>query len=267
MALVTPARFASPELIDAASNLLTSWGLDPVVPTQTTLRERQFGGTDAERAEALNAAFRDPDISAVWALRGGYGCTRLLHLLDGSALQANPTWITGFSDLTALHGWASGLGVASLHAPVASTVPTTDPADVEAFRQVWRTGQPAAHQGARRVVGGNLSVLFAMLGTPSMPPLKGRWLLLEDLDEYLYHLDRMLVALGQAGVFDEVEGVLLGSFTDLKDNTKAFGQAVDNPFGRTVREMVEEHVVARGCAVEWAVPTGHGPRNAPWVFG
>ena len=106
MALVTPARFASPELIDAASNLLTSWGLDPVVPTQTTLRDHQFGGTDAERAEALNAAFRDPDISAVWALRGGYGCTRLLPLLDGTALQANPTWITGFSDLTALQGWA-----------------------------------------------------------------------------------------------------------------------------------------------------------------
>ena len=126
VALVTPARFASPELIDAASNLLTSWGLDPVVPTQTTLRDHQFGGTDAQRAEALNAAFRDPDISAVWALRGGYGCTRILPLLDGSALQANPTWITGFSDLTALHGWASGLGVASLHAPVASTVPTTD---------------------------------------------------------------------------------------------------------------------------------------------
>ena len=267
MALVTPARFASPALIAAASDLLTSWGFDPVVPTQTTLRDRQFGGTDAERAEALNAAFRDPEISAVWALRGGYGCTRLLPLLDGAALQANPTWITGFSDITALHGWASGLGVASLHAPVASTIPTTDKADVEAFRQVWRTGQPAAHQGARRVVGGNLSVLFAMLGTPSMPPLKGRWLLLEDLDEYLYHLDRMLVALGQAGVFDEVEGVLVGSFTDLKDNTKAFGQAVDNPFGRTVREMVEEHVVARGCAVEWEIPTGHGPRNAPWVLG
>ena len=267
VALVTPARFASPALIAAASDLLTSWGLDPVVPTQTTMRDRQFGGTDAERAEALNAAFRDPEISAVWALRGGYGCTRILPLLDGAALQANPTWITGFSDITALHGWASGLGVASLHAPVASTVPTTDPSDVDAFRQVWRSGAPAAPQGARRVVGGNLSVLFAMLGTPSMPPLKGRWLLLEDLDEYLYHLDRMLVALGQAGVFDEVEGVLVGSFTDLKDNTKAHGQATDNPFGRTVREMVEEHVVARGCAVEWDVPTGHGPRNAPWVLG
>lgn len=267
VALVAPARYARPELIDAAAELLTSWGLDPVQTSATSSRDRQFGGTDAQRAEALNTAFRDPDIAAVWALRGGYGCTRLLPLLDGAALQAHPTWITGFSDITALHGWASGLGVASLHAPVASTVPTTDTQDVDAFRRIWQTGEPAAHQGGRRVVGGNLSVLFAMLGTPAMPPLKGRWLLLEDLDEYLYHLDRMLVALGQAGVFDEVEGVLVGSFTDLRDNTKAHGQATDNPFGRTLREMVEEHVVARGCTVEWEVPTGHGPRNAPWVLG
>ena len=266
VALVTPARFASPELIDAASNLLTSWGLDPVVPTQTTLRDHQFGGTDAQRAEALNAAFRDPDISAVWALRGGYGCTRILPLLDGSALQANPTWITGFPTSPPCKAgppaWASRLCTRPW--PRRFRRPTP---------QTWRRSGRSGAQGsllrtkARRVVGGNLSVLFAMLGTPSMPPLKGRWLLLEDLDEYLYHLDRMLVALGQAGVFDEVEGVLLGSFTDLKDNTKAFGQAVDNPFGRTVRDMVEEHVVARGCAVEWEVPSGHGPRNAPWVLG
>ena len=117
------------------------------------------------------------------------------------------------------------------------------------------------------MVGGNLSVLYALLGTPCMPPLEGRWLLIEDLDEYLYHLDRMFVAFAQGGVFDAVEGVMVGSFTDLKDNTKAFGQAVDNPFGRTVRDMIEEHVVARGCRVEWDVPSGHGPRNAPLVLG
>ena len=265
MAVVTPARFASPALTDAASNLAHRLGLDPVVPTQTTLRKRQFGGTDAERAEALNVAFHDADISAVWALRGGYGCTRL-PLLDGSALRANPNGSRDFPTSPPCMGVRLGRGV------LARARRLHDSHDRNGRRRgvptsPWRTGQPAAQGDARRVVGGNLSVLFAMLGTPFMPPLKGRWLLLEDLDEYLYHLDRMLVALGQAGVFDEVEGVLVGSFTDLKDNTKAFGQAVDNPFGRTVREMVEEHVVARGCAVEWDVPTGHGPRNAPWVLG
>lgn len=110
-------------------------------------------------------------------------------------------------------------------------------------------------------------MLYALLGTPYMPPLKGRWLLLEDLDEYLYHLDRMFVALAQAGVFEAVEGVMVGTFTDLRDNTKAFGQAVDNPFGRTARDIIEEHVIGRGCLVEWDVPVGHGTRNAPVVLG
>ena len=267
VALVAPARFASPELLESAATTISDWGYEPVIAEETRARDRQFGGTDAQRASALNAAFRDPDVGAVWALRGGYGCTRLLPLLDGRALQTHPTWITGFSDITALHGWASGLGVAALHAPVASTLASTDASDVEALREVWRTGRPAAPQGSRRVVGGNLSVLYALLGTPHMPPLEGRWLLLEDLDEYLYHLDRMFVAFAQAGVFEAVEGVMVGTFTDLRDNTKAFGQAVDNPFGRTARDIIEEHVVGCGCAVEWDVPVGHGTRNAPLVLG
>lgn len=267
VALVAPARFATSELLDSASSTLADWGYEPVIADETRARAGQFGGTDAQRSSALNAAFNDPEIGAVWALRGGYGCTRILPLLDGEAFQTHPTWITGFSDITALHGWASGLGVASLHAPVASTLASTDAADVAAYREVWRTGQPSPTQGARRVVGGNLSVLYALLGTPYMPPLKGRWLLLEDLDEYLYHLDRMFVALAQAGVFEAVEGVMVGTFTDLRDNTKAFGQAVDNPFGRTARDIIEEHVIGRGCLVEWDVPVGHGTRNAPVVLG
>ena len=267
VALVAPARWANAASIDRASQQLTDWGFEAVVPDPTRLRDHQFGGDDASRAAALNASFRDPDIHAVWALRGGYGCTRLLPLLDTAAMSDNPTWIAGFSDITALHAWANGLGVASLHAPVASTVSMTHGEDVAGMSQVWQTGAVPDAQGPRRVVGGNLSVLYAMLGTPYMPPLEGRWLLLEDVDEYLYHIDRMLVAFAQAGVFDAVEGVMVGSFTELKDNTRAHGQAVDNPFGRTLQDMIEEHVVSRGCAVEWDVPVGHGARNAPVVLG
>jgi len=267
VALVAPARFASPEVVNEAVAQLTSWGFVPVVDPRSTGRDRQFGGSDEERAAVLNEAFRDSEIGAVWALRGGYGCTRLLPLLDGAAFEARPTWIVGFSDVTALHGLASRRGVASLHAPVASTVSSTEPEDVSAMREVLSSATPPSWQAGRRVVGGNLSVLFAMLGTPDMPPLEGRWLLLEDLDEFLYHLDRMFVALAQAGVFEAVEGVMVGSFTDLKDNTVACGQAVDNPFGRTVREMVEEHIASRGVRVEWDVPVGHGRRNAPVVLG
>lgn len=265
VALVAPARYASAELLKNAENLLISWGFSPVIPLQSHLRSGQFGGDDKSRAAAMNAAFRNPDIHAVWAMRGGYGCTRLLPLLDGDAMKTHPTWITGFSDITALHGWANRLGVASLHGPVASTIEVTNSADVEEMKEVWMSGKCGAQ--TKRVVGGNLSVLYALLGTPYMPPLEGRWLLLEEVDEYLYHIDRMLVALSQAGVFDVVAGVMVGSFTDLRDNTKAHGQAVDNPFGMTIQGMVEEHIMSRGCAVEWDVPVGHGQRNIPLVLG
>lgn len=265
VALVAPARFASKDLLDKGMSLLEDWGLTPVVHPSTSIRHHQWGGTDEQRAEALNAAFRDPSIRAVWALRGGYGCTRLLPALEASAFQSDPIWMLGFSDVTALHGWASNLGVASIHGPVTGTMDQTDARDVDALRTLLTTGMRSPEQGAMRVVGGNLSVLYAMLGTPYMPSLKGKWLLLEDLDEYLYHLDRMLTAMGQAGVWQDVEGVLVGSFTGMRDNTVAFGQKTDNPFGATPREILASHL--KDCEVRWDVPTGHGKRNMPWVLG
>ena len=242
VALVTPARHASQEVVDAASAAVRSWGFDPVLHPDTNQPHGQFGGTDAQRAAALNAAFADPEIGAVWALRGGYGCTRLLPHLDAQTLRDNPTWIVGFSDVTALHGWANQAGVASLHAPVASTWASTDDDDGAALVEVLKTGEPTLDQLDRAVVGGNLSVLYAMLGTPHMPPLEGKWLLLEDVDEYLYHLDRMLVAFTQAGVWGQVAGVMVGSFTDMRDNTVAHGQSVDNPFGKTAEEILASHL-------------------------
>lgn len=265
VALVAPARFASEELLRQGVTLLESWGLQGVVHPNTRLRHHQFGGTDDERAEALNAAINDSEIRAIWALRGGYGCTRLLPLLNAEAFQDDPKWLVGFSDITALHGWATNLGVASLHAPVISTSTSTDSTDLANMRQVMMGEALPDVQKGRRIVGGNLSVLFAMLGTPSFPALKGRWLLLEDVDEYLYHLDRMLVAMGQAGVWNQVEGVMVGTFTDMRDNTVAFGQLDDNPFGRSVREILASHL--GHLPVEWDVPVGHGRRNAPVILG
>ena len=99
VALVAPARFASKDLLDKGMSLLEDWGLTPVVHPFTSMRHHQWGGTDEQRAEALNAAFRDPSIRAVWALRGGYGCTRLLPALEASAFQSDPTWLVGFLSL------------------------------------------------------------------------------------------------------------------------------------------------------------------------
>lgn len=270
IALAAPARFTTEPALRAAAAALRTAGFEPVIPEGILARDGQFGGDDAHRAAQLNAAFRDPTIRAVWAMRGGYGCARLLPLLDGAAFRADPTWLVGFSDITALHAWAAHQGIAALHAPVASTLGTTDHPGLlwDALRNpaqfAQARGLPVPHQ--RPVLGGNLSVLYSLLGTPYFPNLDGAWLLVEDLDEYLYHLDRMWNSLRLAGALDRIHGLLVGGFTDLRDNTQAFGQSVDNPFGRDLADMLREHVPA-GKPVVWNVPVGHGRENRPVVLG
>lgn len=270
IALVTPARFTDSIAVEHASQAIRAAGFEPFHAPDLLARDGQFGGSDAQRAEQLNRAFRSPDVRAVWAMRGGYGCARILPLLDAVAYCKDPTWICGFSDVTALHAWSARIGVAALHGPVAGTFASTLNAE-----QLWTAlAQPEAHQRGRHlnltaerpVLGGNLSVLYSLLGTPYFPDVTGAWLLLEDLDEYLYHLDRMLNSLRLAGVFDRMHGLVLGSFTDVHDNTIASGQTTDNPFGRTLPDMVADHVPA-GKPVVWDVPVGHGEENVPVVLG
>ena len=315
IALVTPSRFADDATWDAAAAAIRAAGFTPVLPPAPSRpRDGSLGGSDAERAVALNAAFRDPSIRAVWALRGGYGAARLLPLLDPAPFRADPTWIVGFSDITALHAWAAAQGVGALHASVALTLDRVPPADraalwtalvaasplevagvagsegaasplevavpaldygtsnldlesgAAAFSAAERRLDPesgaAAFSAAERrlcpVTGGNLSVLYSLLGTPWFPEVRGRWLFLEDLDEYMYHLDRMFCAFRLAGVFEEVAGVALGGFTELHDH--------EVPFGRDLAGIVRDHV-PEGVPVVWGVPAGHGDRNAPLVLG
>lgn len=266
VALVAPARFAMPELIEDAASQVSAAGFRPVIPPGLDARENQFGGSDLHRANVLNGCFRDPAVRAVWALRGGYGSARLLPLLDSAAFQSDPKWIVGFSDITALHAWADRLGIASLHAPVASTS-SAQAGTPSLWHTLLQPSPPSPPTPpSPPVVGGNLSVLYSLLGTPYFPDVRGCVLLLEDLDEYLYHIDRMLVAFRLAGVWDTIAGLAVGDFTELRDNTRAFGQAVDNPFGRELRELIRDAVPAE-LPILWDVPVGHGPINRPVVLG
>ena len=172
--------------------------------------------------------------------------------------------MVGFSDATALHAWANRLGVMTLHAPVANTFSSCSDREKQAF---WRS-LTAPHAGGEEslVVGGNLSVLYSLMGTPYFPNLKGNWLLIEDVDEYLYHVDRMMLAFRLAGILDEVKGVLVGSFTQLHDNTIASGQSTNNPFGQTLGEIIVSHVPSNK-PIHWDLPIGHGTKNVPVVLG
>ena len=264
IALVAPARFANTKLIQEASQIISGAGFTPVVAEGLEAREGQFGGSDKHRAGILNSAFSDSEVRAVLALRGGYGTGRLLELLDADAYKNDPTWIVGFSDITALHAWSNNLGVASLHAPVASTMESTHEEDVAWVWDTLRGMPPRTFDGT--IVGGNLSVLYSLLGTPYIPNCTNCYLFIEDLDEFLYHIDRMMLSLKLAGVFDQAKGLIVGSFTDLKDNTKEFGQSVDNPFGKDYKEIILDHV-PKDYLVRFDMPMGHGERNYPIILG
>jgi len=264
--LAAPARFVTAEQVASAEAHVRAAGYTPVVYDGLLERAGQFGGSDAHRSNYLNAGFADEQVRAIWAMRGGYGCGRLLPRLDANAFAADPTWLVGFSDMTALHGWAQVQGIASLHAPVASTYGQGSESTRQGMWQALEQQEDRLEANAPAVVGGNLSVLYSLLGTPYFPPVEDAWLLLEDLDEYLYHVDRMLLAFRLAGVFDRVRGVLLGSFTDLHDNTIADGQAVDNPFGQDVRQMLAEHVPV-ATPVVCGIPVGHLAENESVILG
>ena len=264
--LAAPARFVTAEQVVAAEAHVRAAGFTPIVYDGLLERARQFGGSDAHRSNYLNAGFADAQVRAIWAMRGGYGCGRLLPLLDADAFAADPTWLVGFSDITALHGWAQVQGIASLHAPVASTYGQASARIQQGMWQALEQKEDGREAGETAVVGGNLSVLYSLLGTPYFPPIEGAWLLLEDLDEYLYHVDRMLLAFRLAGVFDRVRGVLVGGFTDLHDNTIADGQTVDNPFGQDVRQMLAEHVPANTPVVQ-GISVGHLADNESVILG
>lgn len=262
--LVAPARFASPDTIKDAASAVLAAGFTPVIPPELDSRYHQFAGSDSHRAHHLNSAFLDQSIRAVFALRGGYGSGRLLPLLDSSAYIADPTWIIGFSDITALHSWSTNLGISSLHAPVASTLSSTSPSDVE---EIWSNLRGECDYNPNmKVVGGNLSVLYSLLGTPYFPNVHGSTLFVEDIDEYLYHIDRMFLAFKLAGVFEKAEGLIVGTFSDLRDNTITDGQNLDNPFGLDLREIISSHIPL-DYSVKYDNPIGHGERNYPLVLG
>ncbi len=262
--LAAPARHVTKAQVDAATQAIEAAGFTAVTPEGLLAQQGQFGGSDAHRARVMNQGFESRKIKAIWMMRGGYGCARILPLLNQQAFSDAPTWMVGFSDATALHAWANRLGVMTLHAPVANTFSSCSDREKQAF---WRS-LTASHAGGKGslVVGGNLSVLYSLMGTPYFPNLKGNWLLIEDLDEYLYHMDRMMLAFRLAGILDEVKGVLVGSFTQLHDNTIASGQSINNPFGQTMEEIIVSHVPSNK-PIHWDLPIGHGTKNVPVVLG
>ena len=230
-------------------------------------RHRYLAGDDARRLGELTAALGDPDVRAVFCARGGYGAMRLLARLAAASPPSPPKLLVGFSDITALHLWLQGLGRISVHGPVLTQLGRLPPGTCERLFSVLESGSPApALQGTLTYVGGvaegpllggNLSVVTRLLGTPFMPSLDGAILLLEDQGERPYRLDRMWTHLQLAGVFERVRGIVLGSFTACEEKDAPYSSA----------EVLRGLALATGLPCAAGFPIGHGEVNEAVPLG
>jgi muramoyltetrapeptide carboxypeptidase len=272
VSIAAPARWVDPADIQHFLSFLEQEGLQSTIGSVHT-KHHQYAGEDSSRLEDLQQMLDNPDIKAIFCARGGYGTMRLLNKIDLKGFARHPKWVVGFSDITALHACLQmRIGVASIHGAMPYTFreakDINDPASASLFG-ILKGGLPTYAVPANPLnregnntgilLGGNLSVLYSLTGTPYQFPTRGAILFLEDVDEYLYHIDRMMLNLKLAGMLENLAGLVVGGLTDMHDNEVPFGMDA----ARIIRTAVEEF----DFPVCFDFPAGHVDRNMAMVLG
>jgi len=254
-----------------ATQILESWGARvEIAPTLFNDHHSYLAGTDEERLGDLQAAIDNDAVKCIVCARGGYGTTRILEQLDLSGLKQNPKWIVGFSDITALHLKLVSLGLESIHGimPVLFAKPDAH-GSLESLRLVL-SGAPVvmrvpyhrlnrAGVAEATVVGGNLSLIVDSLGTPTEIDTRGKLLVIEEVNEFYYKIDRMLMQLQRAGKLAPLAGLMVGYMTDIQDTNPSFGE--------TVQDIIFSRVKAYGFPVAFQFPIGHEHPNLAFIHG
>lgn len=262
IAIAAPARKISEEELWPAVNFLKQAGFNVYYDERLFAQHHQFAGDETVRASYIQSLLDNPEIKAIWCARGGYGSVRVIDRLNFSSFIKNPKWIVGYSDVTVFHNHLNrNYDIATLHA----TMPVNVHEDM--FNQPSCQSLLAALRGEKlcyqleshplnrvgnfsaQVVGGNLSMLYSLLGSPSDIDTAGKVLFIEDLDEYLYHIDRMMSNLERNGKLSHLAGLLVGHFSDMHDNQISYG--------KTAEEIVSEHCEAYDFPVIFNFPAGH----------
>ena len=256
------------EELQPALDCIKQWGLKIRLGKNLFGQSDQFSGTDAERAADLQNLMGDTSVKAILCARGGYGTIRIIDQLDFTEFVKNPKWIVGYSDVTVLHSHLQRMGIETLHA----TMPIKFSADMESVESLrralfgeelkyeWESSHVGREGTAKGLLaGGNLSLLTALNGSASDLDTRGKILFLEDLDEYLYHIDRMLLNLKRSGKLEHLAGLLIGGMTEMKDNAV--------PFGKTAQEIISDAVKEYNYPVAFDFPAGHTDRNLAIYLG
>lgn len=271
VAIIAPARFIEIAEIKSFQLWAHSCGWKVLTAPRLFGKFHQFSGTADERAQDIQWALENSEIKAVFSARGGYGCTQLIDKIKTYDFCRNPKWWIGFSDITTLHLTLQNQGLASIHGPMVMQFNLQHEFNEINQRYLYNalTGN-ALNIGLRendivhksnfegQLVGGNLSLIYAFAGISKMNN-KGKVLFIEDLDEYLYHIDRMICSLKLGGVFDGLNALVVGSMIDMKDNTI--------PFGKNTKQIILDHLGNEGFPIIFDFPSGHNKENIAMKLG
>jgi len=269
--IVAPAGKVSKEKVLPGIELLQDLGYEVIIGKHVFDRYFLYAGTDQQRATDFQEAINDPLTKVIICARGGYGSVRIIEKIDFSLLVKCPKWLVGFSDITMFHSVLNKLGIASIHGPMpAFFLENKKPSkSFQSLMELITSGNSEIRLSSHtlnckgncsgELVGGNLSLLYSLQGTPWQLDTKGKILLIEDLSEYLYHLDRMMQNFRLSGLLSGLAGLVVGGFTEMQDN--------ESPFGKSAYEIIREAVDGFQFPVCFDFPVGHISKNLPLVIG
>lgn len=267
--IVSPAKGIEPALVFDAKDFWEKQGFIVELGEFCIGKYHYFSGTDFERCSDFQDALNNPEIKAIVCARGGYGAIRILDLINWSAFLLNPKWIVGFSDITVFHQRIQKYDFQSIHATMPLNYKQNSKAALQTLVdsltgklnsiQIEGNKNNIIGQTTGKLLGGNLSIVYSLLGTDDQPDYQGSVLFLEDLCEQLYHIDRMFFALQKAGILNQISGLIIGGFTDLKD--------VDSGFGKNIEEIILDRISFRNIPVVFNFPAGHIDDNRALIFG
>lgn len=269
--IVASARKINQPDVEFASNLLSSWGFNVSLSRNIYSPHHSYlSGTDEERLQDIQSMIDNPEIRCILCARGGYGSTRILDAIDFSVLKKSPKWIVGFSDITAIHLKLFKQGLVSVHGTMPVLFSKADSLhSVESLRKLLlqvdcKIESPPFELNRKgtvvgKVIGGNLSLVADSLGTPTEPDTNNTILVLEEIDEYLYKIDRMITQLKRAGKLKNLKGLIIGHMTDIKDTELSFGEQVEDIILNAVKDM--------NYPIAFRFPSGHENPNIAWLHG